>query len=456
MNKWVTEQLADWAINMRSEALPDDVLDKAGDCILDAIACAIAGVKEDAVQYAHTIAQNTFGAGDAGIWFSKMQIHPTGAAFANAASASILDLDDGNRRANGHPSAAIVPAALAVSTPETSGISVLANIVAAHEVCVRIGMSENHRSFHTGNFTGFGAAVINARANGLSVDQLMHALAVTVYHGPRVGDLTHSNDMGANVKESIPWSVVAGMVAADLAQQGFTGCRDSMDIKERYTPSLALEGLSEEGFPITPSGRYVSHAILRTYFKRYACCRWCHSAIEGLLTIIQEHNLTASCIKSIEVGTFLQSANLNNQSNPSTLESAQYSVPYCMAVAAVLGEDSLTPLSTDALNNPSAVALAEKITVLHDTELDPMFPGQNPSRVIVITANASFEEFVSVPWGEPDRTPSRVELVKKFTTVARDRMPEQQMDAIVAGVYGLREGVVGPLLDALGVELVSH
>ncbi|AZV80883.1 hypothetical protein EBB79_23395 (plasmid) [Parasedimentitalea marina] len=42
MSTWVTEQLADWAIELRPDQLPADVLDKAGDCILDAIACAIA------------------------------------------------------------------------------------------------------------------------------------------------------------------------------------------------------------------------------------------------------------------------------------------------------------------------------------------------------------------------------------------------------------------------------
>ena len=450
MTKWVTEYLADWAVNMRSDELQDDVLDKAGDCILDALGCAVAGQKLDGAQRARTVASATFGKGDAAIWFSDARLHKTGAAFANAASASVLDIDDGNRRANGHPGAALVPVALAMCEPNTRGIDVLANVVAANEVCVRIGMSENHKSYHSGNFTGFGAAVVAARANGLSAAQLMHALAITVYHGPRVADLTHSQDMGANVKESIPWSVVAGMIAADLAEQGFTGCRDALDIAERYTPHLALEGLSESGFPIAPTGSHVSHAILRTYFKRYACCRWCHSAVEALLAILRDQNLTLADIQSVRVETFKQSANLNNLSDPPTLESAQYSVPFCVAVAAVLGEDALTPMSVDAIGNASVIALAEKITVIHDKSLDPMFPSQNPSRVFVTTPASKFEDFVAAPWGEPDRAPSRAELVEKFHTLAKGRIPPQQADAIVAGVAGLRVGSVAPLLNALG------
>ena len=88
LSKWVTEQLADWAIDIRSEDLPDNVLDKAGDCILDAIACAVAGEEIKGAQRIRSVALSTFGAGDARIWFSKMRLHRTGAAFANSASAS--------------------------------------------------------------------------------------------------------------------------------------------------------------------------------------------------------------------------------------------------------------------------------------------------------------------------------------------------------------------------------
>ena len=70
--------------------------------------------------------------------------------------------------------------------------------------------------------------------------------------------------MGATVKESIPWSVVAGMTAASLAEHGFTGCRDAMDITERFAPALALEGLDDGGFPVSANGPQVGYAILRT------------------------------------------------------------------------------------------------------------------------------------------------------------------------------------------------
>jgi len=438
MKEWVTTKLANWAIGLRPDGLPAEVLAKAEDCIIDAIASAIPGGDTEGARRVHAVAKRTYQAGAAAVWFAAERLHPTGAAFANAASASMLDIDDGHRRALGHPGAAVVPTALAAaSKPDTRGIDVLAAVVAGYEACIRIGMAEHRKAYHTGNWSGFGAAVTAGRLWGLSADQLMHALAVTAYHGPRVADLTLSQDMGANVKESVPWSVVTGMMAADLAAQGFSGCRDALDIEERFDPVATLDGLGD-GF-----------LILRTYFKRYSACRWIHSAVEALLAIMREKNLSPEEIQEIRVETFLQAASLDNLADPPTLESAQYSVPYCLGVAATLGEDALMPLSADSLHHSHAVDLAKKVTVSWVKKMDPKFPAQVPARVFVNTVRGSFDTLVTLPWGEPDHPPDRADLVAKFHRLARGRIPEDQVLDIVTAVEGLRDGMVQPLLDLL-------
>ncbi len=146
MKRLVAETLARWAVDLRPEALPADVLTKAEDVIIDANACALAGSRTDGAQRVHSVARSTlFGEGDAILWFDTATLHPTAAAFANSASASMLDLDDGHRNALGHPGAAIVPAVLAFADSDQKGIDVLANIVAAYEVCIRVGCSEHQR-----------------------------------------------------------------------------------------------------------------------------------------------------------------------------------------------------------------------------------------------------------------------------------------------------------------------
>jgi 2-methylcitrate dehydratase PrpD len=125
-----------------------------------------------------------------------------------------------------------------------------------------------------------------------------------------------------------------------------------------------------------------------------------------------------------------------------------------MAIAAALGENALMPLSADSLHHPQAVKLAQKITVERDVEMDPDFPAKSPTRVIVTTARGTFDEFVSVPWGDPDQPPSRADLIGKFHTLAQGRIPEDQATKIVTAVEGLRGGMVQPLLEALAGPLI--
>ncbi len=434
----VAAALADWCVNLRINDVPDAVITKAEDCILDAIAAAIPGQHTPGAQRIHEVAAATYRAGDAALWFSDTTLNPTGAAFANAASASMLDIDDGHRAALGHPGAAVVPAALAVAAEaDVTGDDILAAVIAGYEVCVRVGHAEKRKAYHTGNWSGFGACAAAGRLLRLDARQLMHALAITAYHGPRVADLTLSADMGSNVKESIPWSVVAGMAAADLARTGFSGCRDALDIDERFAPGVALDGLGN-GFMIT-----------RTYFKRYSACRWIHSAVEALLEIMQENGVAADEIEQVHVETFHQAAHLNNHADPHSLESAQYSIPYCLGLAAMRGEAALMPISGYSLHHPQAVDFARKVEVRHVEEMDALFPETVPAHVRVMTDRGPFDARVSSPWGEPDRAPARDEMLAKLHALAEGRVSPERVTAVGAAVEGLKGGTPTPLLTAL-------
>jgi 2-methylcitrate dehydratase PrpD len=106
-------------------------------------------------------------------------------------------------------------------------------------------------------------------------------------------------------------------------------------------------------------------------------------------------------------------------------------------------------MSVDSLHHPLAVTLAKKVKVERVEEMDPDFPVKLPARVFVTTARGTFDLLVTVPWGEPDRPPDRADLVAKFHTLARGRIPEDQVSNIVAAVDGLRKGMARPLLDLL-------
>ena len=438
MTPWTAATLAEWTLDLDTGDLPDAVIAKAEDCLIDALACALAGRDAMGTLRVMAVASAQYRDGPADVWFSTDCLHPTGAAFVNSTAVSILDLDDGHRGPLGHPGAAVIPSALAVAQETNAGgLELLAAVVASYEVCTRIGASERRPAYHTGNWGGFGAAVAAARLRGLSPEQLTHALAITAYHGPRIADLTLSSDMGANVKESIPWSVVTGLNAADLAAQGFTGCRDALDIDERFEPGRAAADLGG-GFQ-----------IMDTYFKRYSACRWIHGAVEALLQVMTEHGLEAEHMDDVHVETFRQAASLDNLADPPSPESAQYSLPYCLGIAATKGENALMPMAADDLHDPAAVTFANKVTVTCHDALAADFPTTVPSRVIVGTRSGIFEAQVDLPWGEPNGPTRRADLVAKFQALAAQRICEHRATAIVAAVENLKNGPLDPLLNLL-------
>jgi 2-methylcitrate dehydratase PrpD len=439
---WTTDALAEWCTSLELAEMPEAVIAKAEDCLLDVIACAIAGRDAEATARVAGVASAQYRDGPAHVWFGAERLHPTGAAFVNSTAASILDLDDGHRGPCGHPGAAVIPTALAVAQETNAGgDALLGAIIAGYEVCTRIGASEHRIAYHTGNWSGFGAAAAAARLRGLGAGHLAHALAITAYHGPRIADLTLSADMGSNVKESLPWSVVVGLNAADLASKGFSGCRDALDIDERFKPGHATSGLGE------------SFQIMRTYFKRYSACRWVHAAVEALLRMMDEHGLAANDIESVHVETFRQAANLNNLADPPSTESAQYSLPFCLGLAATKGEEALMPMAANDLHDPATVAFANKVTVVCDEDLAAGYPDTVPSRVTLNTRSGPFEVLIERPWGEPDGAVGRADLIGKFRALAAGRISDHRANAIIAAVENLRNGPIEPLIQLLGAPM---
>lgn len=418
------QTLADWTFAQTTAAVPATVLHQAQRCVLDVIACAAAGRGHTSVAAVTQACRANFAVGNANVWFGGLRSSPVGAAMINSNAATILDLDDGNRQAMGHPGGAIIPAVLALGQELGAGrAAMLRAIIAGYEIAVRVGAAERRSSYHSANYTGFGVAAAASVLRGMSSAQIAHCLGIVAYYGPRVSDLTLSKEMGSYVKESMPWSVVAGLMSAELACAGFTGNRDAMDIAERFDTPKLLRGLNQ------------SYAIERTYFKRYSCCRWIHSAVEALLRIMHKHELTAAMIDAVEVETFSQACQLNNQTNPDTLVGAQYSVPFCLALASVRGERHLMPMQAECLGDPVVTAFAKKIGVVVSERMNMTFPDKIPAMVSVSVGTQVMTHEIQAPWGEASCAPTNHELIKKFQVVAGDQMPVGYHDTIAREVF---------------------
>src|SRR5262249_19377830 len=238
----------------------------------------------------------------------------------------------------------------------------------------------------------------------------------------------------------IPWAPATGLTAVELAANGFTGPVDLLDDDARYDQGVLTEGLGQPW------------RIEDVYFKLYSCCRWAHAAIDGMLEIRAQEQVAADDIVAVRIETFAQTLALNNDLVPPTLEAAQYSVPFCVAAAAVHGPAALLPLEETALADRALLECARKITVTVDPALDPLFPAAVPARVIVETRGARFSRMVLAPRGEPSNPLDWDDLRAKFEALATNRLAPGATTALIDPITSLHGADLLPLLSALSAR----
>ena len=424
---------------LQPEDIPGPALDQAAWCVLDLLGAAMAGFRQASARSARGFARGFFPSGPAGVWFSSDSMSPLGAAFCNAVAGSALDLDDGHRAAGGHPGASLVPSALAVAQAlHSSGRDVLAALVIGYEVAVRAAAARNPATmdtFSTGRWCGFGAAAIRCWLEGRGPEVLSQAMAISGIHAP-LQSASACSRLGHHTKEGIPWGTLTGLAAVDLAAQGFVGPLDLWDHPNYYRSQAITDGFGEDW------------TILRTYFKPYACCRWLHAALDAWQTLVGQ-GLPPGEVERVEVFTFNRAINLNNHPDPASLEQAQFSLPFCLAVVALDGPQALLPMSAELLGRPQLAAFARKVSLHHDPAIEAEFPARAGARLVVHTAKGAFSQQVQHPRGDPANPLSAEELTSKFYRLAGMIAERKKAEAVVKAVLELSKTGVEGLFEAL-------
>jgi 2-methylcitrate dehydratase PrpD len=442
MTRWTTRILAEYVRDTAAGTPDAAVARTAANVLIDLIGCAAAGYPSPAARSARNTVQRLYAAGPTVLWFTDDKRRPEGAAMANSTAASALDLDDGHRKAGGHPGAAIVPAVLAVAEAAgATGRDVMAALRAGYEVAVRVAGARDFSrldTLSTGRWCAYGVAA----AAGLLVRDtpqvLATAFSIAGTLSPGLSAAGYSTLMGNQVKEGIPWAVMTGLTALELARQGLTGPLDILDHPDYFNAAAITAGLG------------TGSALTAVYFKPYACCRWIHAAIDAIIELVGGGPLDPDGIRTVEVHTFERAMRLNNSADPDTLEGAQYSLPFCLAVAACGGAKALLPLSLEWLHRPDVTALAARVHLHVDPTLNARFPAETGARVCLETAAGRLEQTVRHPLGDPDNPMDRIRLTTKFRRLAAGVMAPADQDRLLAAAEGLPNlENVEPILSCL-------
>jgi len=440
---WTSELLAEFAVGVSAQDLPTTATDAAARCLIDTLGAAAAGRLSPAAKALAGFSARAFAPGPCTAWYEGTALSLEAAAVTNSAAASALDLDDGHRAAGGHPGAAVLPAVLAAAElVGASGGAVLEAVVVGYEVGVRVAAGRNPATldtYSTGRWAAYAVAAAAGRLCRVPADLLAHALAVAGVLSPGLSAAGYSRLMGNSTKEGIPWAVFTGLAALDLVRRGWTGPLDILDHPSYYNAHRIVSGLG--GAPFAVEG---------VYFKPYGCCRWIHAALDALTDLLSEHRISPEEIEEIRVDTFGRAVNLSNEPAPSTLEGAQYSIPFCLALAAARGPQALLPLDAERLQDPRVLSLARRVTLSVAPELDPLFPKQTPARVIVTTRQGQLSRRVDTPRGDSNNPLSQTALEAKFRSLARwGGVSQERADRILTAAGELSFQDVASLMELL-------
>jgi 2-methylcitrate dehydratase PrpD len=284
-------------------------------------------------------------------------------------------------------------------------------------------------------------AAAGARLRRLSVDETMHALLITEQHSPGLLSADLHGFGGSHVKEGIAWAVVTGILALDLARNGFRGYPETLDKPQLYRGNMITEGLGTQ------------FTFLGTFFKPYACCRWIHPAIDGFGAILKNNELPINQIREVQIFTFQKAANLENSISPVSPEQAQFSIPFILGTVACFGIDNLLPLKTDLIGDQAITAFGSKVKIEVDSDFESCFPKQTISRVVVKSDYGQFEEIVDYPWGDPKNPMARNDLQKKFRILTRGWLTETDQIELIQRASEFREQTFSNFISLLGKRL---
>jgi 2-methylcitrate dehydratase PrpD len=437
-----TRALAQFAATLQFGDIPAPVLRRAEDLFLDWLASALAGKGARPVESIARFMQ-AMGPSDGP---SEVLIHRRGssplvAAVVNAAASHVAEQDDVHNGSVFHPAAVVFPAALAVAQAlGRSGAELLTASVVGYEVGIRVGefLGRSHyRIFHT---TGTAGTVAAAAAVGhllnLSVDQMAHAFGSA---GTQSAGLWEFLRTAADSKQlHTAHAAGAGLTAAYLAADGFTGARQIFD-----GPQGMAAGMSSDADPARLADRLGSRwALAETSFKFHASCRHTHPAADALQQLMREHQLAADAVAQVTAQVHQAALDvLGPVVDPQTVHQAKFSMGTVLGLVAVQGRAGLTEFDAD-YRSPAVLAFRDKVDMVLDAEVDGAYPARWIGKVLVRTTDGrQLQARVDEPKGDPGNTLDRVELEDKALRLAayQGGASAAEMRGVIAQVWALAE-----------------
>jgi 2-methylcitrate dehydratase PrpD len=448
-----TRTLAEFVSGLSYADLPEPVAERAKLLLLDTVGIAVRArhdVESTAPILAGVAELGLAGRG-ATVLGEAESYAPPAAALVNGAFAHSLDFDDTHIGASLHPSAPVVPAALAACEMNgAGGADLVTAIVAGYETVCRVSMAlqppqHYERGLHPTATAGtFGAAAAAGCVLGLSTEQMDSAFGVC--GSQAAGSLQFLANGAWNKRLQVGAAAMNGLIAAVMARHGFVGAAEALEGRygflRAYAPNPVFERVTAE-----LGSRWETMHI---GVKPYPSCRFTHPAVDAILALHARHDFAADDIEAVTIGLSDKGLDLvgrpqEKRRRARNVVDGQFSMHFVGAVA--LSEGRFVWDSYRFVGDPAIDALCDRIDVVVDPVVEEIYPTKIGGRVTVKTGLGEISDLVEVPKGEPENFLSDAEMRAKFLGLVEPYVAAEAGAALADSLLGLeRESDIGGLL----------
>ena len=439
----VTAQMARWAANLNYRQLSPEAVYQAKRFLLDSIGCALGGYQQHDVKIALEVLDEIAGRGPATVIGTGKKMDPVSASLANGLMIRCMDYNDIYWKQDpSHPSD-IFPAAIAgCERAKSDGKELIVGLVLGHEFEMRFceaafpGIRE--RGWHHATLTAFVSPIVAGRALYLPWQQIQHAIGISASRHCTLGAVTAGKlTMMKNTVD--PMATQSGMLAALMAEKGYTGPEHVVDGKEGLTHCFGPEWKLN----LLTDGLGESWRITQCGMKFFPTEALTHAPISAVLDLVKDNDLRPENVEKIQIRSLARAADIlsdPSKYDPHTKETADHSLPY--VIAAALAERQVTPAQFEMakIMDPTIRAQLKKVEVVADPEIEKVFPALQ--RVIVnitTTDGKTFTKQLDYPKGDPRNPLSDAEIEEKFAALADGVLSKKAQEKLKDAIWNLEK-----------------
>lgn len=427
-NRTLTEKLADFAVGLSYEDIPELARTKAKDAVIDYLGCILGAADTSEAAIIDSLVDEAAAPAEATLVGSWKKSSVFYAAMSNAYRCHILEFDDG---AGGmHTGTTILPAAIAAAEKYgASGKELIRAIVLGIEAACRIslaaGVSQNKYWHSTGTCGVFGAAMASGVIMGLDRDQLVWALGNA---GTMAAGLWQFNLEGAMTKYlHCAKAASDGLLASELAKRGYTGARKIIEGEKGFIVSHSEEKNPEQFFETLGS----EYMIDMLSIKPFPSCSHTHAAISASLQLKETYHIKAEEIEKIIITTYKDAPiTARNNEKFTTSREAKFSISGGAAAALLRGRVDKNTFSMESIREPELLELVAKTEIQIDDEMTKNYPRQWAAAVEVQTKRGAFKIVEKEPWGDLRDAMPLEKLKVKYMQLAEGVIDEKKAEML--------------------------